>query len=252
MNGRVAIVTGTGQGLGRAFAKGLAAKGAKVVIAEINEAAGTAVADEITADGGDALAIATDVANSESVNNMVEQALCAFSGIDILVNNAALLSKLERKPMIELTDDDWGDALQVNATGAFYCARAVVPAMQKAQWGRIINLSSDTAIFPPIGATFAHYITSKAALIGLTRALARELGSDGITVNAVMPGATETEVNRSAARREHQMVHVVPLQSIPRVEVPEDLVGAVQFLASDDASFITGQCLPVNGGIAFI
>ena len=252
MQGRIAIVTGGGQGLGRAFARGLAAEGATVVIAEINAQNGEKVAAEITGDGGQALAIATDVGNSEDVNATIAQVRAEFGRIDILVNNAASLSQMRRAPVDELTDDEWAKVIQTNLTGAFYCVRAVVPHMRKAKWGRNINLSSDTAIFPPIGATFTHYISSKAALVGLTRSLARELGPDGITVNAIMPGATATEVDRGEERQTHLEKNVLPLQSIPRAEVPDDLVDAVKFLASDAASFITGQCLPVNGGIAFI
>jgi 3-oxoacyl-[acyl-carrier protein] reductase len=123
--------------------------------------------------------------------------------------------------------------------------------MRKAGWGRIINMSSDTVLLPP-PLTYAHYITTKAALVGLTRELARELGPDGITVNAIMPGSTETEVEQSEIVRNNRAKIVVPRQSIPRVEVAEDVVGAAVFLASEEAGFITGQSLPVNGGIAFV
>ena len=251
MEGRVCIVTGSGQGLGRAFAKGFAAQGAVSVIAEINVETAQKVADEITEAGGKAIVLETDVSDSGSVRAMAERTLAEFGRIDILVNNAALLQSIRRVPVDEITDDEWDSVLRVNVTGAFYCARAVVPAMREAGWGRIINLSSDTVLLPP-PLTYAHYVTTKAALVGLTRELARELGPDGITVNAIMPGSTETEVEHGDKVRENRANIVVPRQCIPRVEVPEDLVGAAIFLASDAASFITGQSLPVNGGIAFV
>ncbi len=251
MEDRVCIITGSGQGLGRAFAKRFAELGAVSIIAEINAANAENVAGEITDAGGKALAIETDVGNSSSVQAMAGQVLAEFGRIDILINNAALLHGISRVPVDQITDQEWDDIQRVNVTGAFYCVRAVVPTMRKAGWGRIINMSSDTVLAPP-PMTFAHYVTSKAALVGLTRELARELGADGITVNAIMPGSTETEVNRSEEVVANRLNHVVPRQAIPRVEVADDLVGAALFLASDEAGFITGQSLPVNGGIAFV
>ncbi len=251
MEGRVCIVTGGGQGLGRAFAKGFAAEGAVSVIAEINGDNARNVAAEITGAGGKALAIETDVSDANSVKAMVEQTLEEFGRIDVLVNNAALLQSIRRVPVDEITDEEWDQVLRVNVTGAFYCVRAVVPTMRQAGWGRIINLSSDTALLPP-PIPYAHYVTTKAALVGLTRELARELGPNGITVNAIMPGSTETEVMQNDMVRENRKNNVVPRQCIPRVEVADDLVGAAVFLASDGAAFITGQSLPVNGGIAFV
>ncbi|MDP7626011.1 MAG: SDR family oxidoreductase [Rhodospirillales bacterium] len=251
MEGRVCIITGSGQGLGRAFAKGFTALGAVSIIAEINADNAKRVADEIIEAGGKALAIETDVANSDSVQAMVERTLAEFGRIDVLVNNAALLQSINRVPVDEISNEEWDNVLRVNVTGAFYCVRAVVGTMRKAGWGRIINMSSDTVLLPP-PLTYAHYITTKAALVGLTRELARELGPDGITVNAIMPGSTETEVEQSEIVRNNRAKIVVPRQSIPRVEVAEDVVGAAVFLASEEAGFITGQSLPVNGGIAFV
>ncbi|MDP6642532.1 MAG: SDR family oxidoreductase [Rhodospirillales bacterium] len=251
MEGRVCIVTGSGQGLGRAFALHFASLGAVSVIAEINAANCQSVAAEIIEAGGKALAIETDVADSGSVRAMAERTLAEYGRIDVLVNNAAILQSISRVPVDQISDEEWDKVIRVNVTGAFYCVRAVVPAMREAGWGRIINLSSDTVLLPP-PLTYAHYITSKAALVGLTRELARELGPDGITVNAIMPGSTETEVEQSAKVRDNRANIVVPRQCIPRVEVAEDLVGAAAFLASDAAGFITGQSLPVNGGIAFV
>ena len=251
MEGRVCIITGSGQGLGRAFAKGFAAEGAISVIAEINADNAHNVAQEIADGGGKALALETDVRNSSSVQAMADQVLAEYGRIDILINNAALLQGISRVPVDQITDAEWDDIQRVNVTGAFYCVRAVVPHMRKAGWGRIINMSSDTVLAPP-PMTFAHYVTSKAALVGLTRELAGELGGDGITVNAIMPGSTETEVNRSEEVLQNRIKNVVPRQAIPRVEVAEDLVGAALFLASDQAAFVTGQCLPVNGGLAFV
>ncbi|MDP6173739.1 MAG: 3-oxoacyl-ACP reductase family protein [Rhodospirillales bacterium] len=251
MDGRVCIVTGGGQGLGRAFAKHFAANGAITVIAELIADNGQAVAAEITDANGKALAVATDVGDSASVRAMVEKVMGEFGRVDILINNAALLSSLRRSPLEGISDEEWDQVMRVNITGAFYCARAVAPIMRQAGWGRIINLSSDTALNPP-PLTFAHYVTSKAALVGFTRTLARELGPDGITVNAIMPGSTETEIDRGEAMRENRAINVLPRQAIPRQEVPEDLVGAALFLASEGAGFITGQTLPVNGGLAFV
>ncbi len=245
---KVAIITGGGRGLGRAFAKALAAEGAKVVIAEIDGGSAARVAAEIKDSGGQAYAIETDVRDEGSVNSMVAKTVSKFGGTDILINNAALLGTLTKGPFEELEVHEFEEALKVNVTGAFIVTKAVVNHMRAAKWGRIINMSSDTA---HVGVTgFLHYVSSKAALVGFTRALAREVGPDGITVNAIQPGLTETEVERGPGRAELAKT-IVANQCIPRQEVPDDLVGAVLFFASDEARFITGQTLAVSGGLGF-
>ena len=248
MRDKVAIVTGGGRGLGRAFARALAAKGAAVVIAEIDGRSADRVAKEITDAAGKAYAVETDVSDEASVTAMVATTVAKFGGIDILVNNAALLGTLTKGPFEKLEVDEFETALRVNVIGPFIVTKAVIPHMREAGWGRIINMSSDTAHVGVPG--FIHYVSSKAALVGFTRALARELGPDGITVNAIQPGLTKTEVERGPDRAELAKT-IVANQSIPRQEVPDDLVGAVLFFASDDARFITGQTLAVSGGLGF-
>jgi NAD(P)-dependent dehydrogenase (short-subunit alcohol dehydrogenase family) len=242
---RVAIVTGAGQGLGSAFAKAFAASGAVAVIAERNGERGEVVAAEIATAGGKACAITTDVADPASLENMISIVEQAYARIDILINNAAIFSTLDMRPFEQIPLEEWEAVLKVNVTGPFLCCRAVLPAMRRAQWGRIINMASGAVTLGR--PNYLHYITSKAALVGMTRSMARELGRDGITVNAILPGATSTEIERKTVTPE-QKERIVAMQCIPRPEVPEDLVGSVLFLASDASAFLTGQALTVDGG----
>jgi NAD(P)-dependent dehydrogenase (short-subunit alcohol dehydrogenase family) len=242
LQGRVAIVTGAGQGLGRVFAKAFAMAGAIPVIAERNHDKGSAVAAEI---GNEAFAIHTDVADPASIDSMVAEVDRRFGRIDILVNNAGIFSTLEMRPFEQIPLDEWEHVLRVNVTGPFLCARAVLPAMRRARWGRIINMASGAVTLGR--PNYLHYITSKAALEGMTRSMARELGADGITVNSILPGATFTEIERKTVSPE-QKQRIVAQQCIPRPEVPEDLVGTVLFLASEASAFVTGQGLTVDGG----
>jgi NAD(P)-dependent dehydrogenase (short-subunit alcohol dehydrogenase family) len=245
--GRVAIVTGAGQGIGRVFAKAFALAGAIPVIAEKNADKGAAVAAEITSAGGRALAIATDVADQTSVKNMVAEVERTLGRIDILVNNAAIFSTLEMRPFEEIPLAEWEQVLRVNVTGPFLCAGAVVPAMRRAKWGRIVNIASGAVLLGR--PNYLHYIASKGAIDAMSRSMARELGRDGITVNAVLPGATFTEIERKTVTPE-QKERIIAMQCVPRAEVPEDLVGAVLFLASESSAFVTGQRIVVDGGAA--
>lgn len=250
MSARVVVVTGSGQGIGRAIALRFGASGYRVVLADINLAAAKEAAVEITRTGGEAMAVATDLTDPNSVSGMVAQTVERFGACDILVNNARW-SGLAPTPVHEIKDEEWRRALDVNLTGAFYCVRSVTPHMIASGWGRIINVSSATVRMPP-GRPYAHYITTKAALIGLTRALARELGEYGITVNAILPGSVDTGVERpggiDSADRERRARQT---QAIPRMLKPQDMGGAALFLCSEDASLITGQSLAVDGGFSF-
>jgi 3-oxoacyl-[acyl-carrier protein] reductase len=243
----VALVTGGAQGIGRALSQRFAADGANVVIADLQGDRAAATADEVGAER--ALGVACDVADAASVQAAVDAAVERFGHVDVLVNNAALFSTLDMQPFEEIDLDQWRRVLDVNLTGPFICCRAVAPIMRKLGRGRIVNISSSTVL---MGRPFyAHYVSSKAGVVGLTRALANELGSDGITVNAVMPGYTQTEVPRKTVTPQ-QAEKLVGMQAIQRQLTPDDLVGAIAFLASDDAAFMTGQTLLVDGGVSFL
>lgn len=247
--GKVAIVTGGGQGLGRAFAKAFAAQGACVLVAELNGDKAAAVVEEITAAGGQALAVQTDVADAASTMAMAEAAERSFGGADILINNAAIFSTLKMRPFDEIPLEEWEAVLRVNITGVMLASKSVLPAMRRKQWGRIINLSSAAVT---VGrANYLHYTTSKAAVIGLTRSMAREVGGDGITVNSILPGATPTEVPRETVSAA-QAAQVLQMRCIPRHETPDDLVSAALYLASEGAEFVTGQSLNVDGGMTHL
>src|SRR4029434_10386609 len=166
--------------------------------------------------------------------------------IDILINNAAIFSTLEMRPFDQIPLEEWEAVLRVNVTGAFLCARAVVGAMRRAKWGRIINMASGAVTLGR--PNYLHYITSKAALEGMTRSMARELGADGITVNSILPGATFTEIERKTVTPQ-QKERIISMQCVPRAETPEDLVCAVLFLASEASSFVTGQSINLDGGV---
>ena len=245
VSGRVVIITGAGQGLGRDYALAFAAAGAIPVLAEINGENLRNVASEIEAEGGTALAVETDVGAPASVDAMVAAALDAYGHIDVLINNAAVFATIPRRKFYDIPFDEWNKVLHVNITGSYLCASAVAPAMRQAGQGRIINISSGTV---PQGVPgFMHYVTSKAAIVGMTRVMARELGDDNINVNAVMPGYTETEIDHASMDEDmHQFIQQKRI--LKRPETADDLIGTVLFLASPASSFITGQSIACCGG----
>jgi 3-oxoacyl-[acyl-carrier protein] reductase len=242
LKNRVAIVTGAGQGIGRALALGLAREGAEVVIADINDENAASVKREIEDLGGIALAASTDVSNEDSVQTMVDKSLRQFGKLDILINNAGIfpVSSVE-----EMKEEDWDRVIGTNLVGAFLCSRAVAGKFLHQGSGRIISMTSGRAFQGAKNA--AHYASSKAGIIGFSKSLALELAPRQITVNVICPGITDT-----AQPRGHQSEEQIysQAQKIPlgRIGQPEDLVGTAVFLASDAAAFITGQTVIVNGG----
>jgi NAD(P)-dependent dehydrogenase (short-subunit alcohol dehydrogenase family) len=246
---KVAIVTGGASGIGKALATRLARDGAAVVVADLRNAeeAAAGIARET---GARTLGLTVDVAAEGDVARMAGETVKAFGRIDILVNNAALFSTLEPRPFEKIDAAEWRRVMEVNTLGVFLCCRACVPHLRAAGGGRIINLASGA---PLKGVPLLlHYVSSKGAVIAFTRALAREVGKDGITVNALAPGFTLSEgIVKSAVHVKHGEPSRAS-RAIMRDERPDDLVGAVSFLASADAAFITGQTLVVDGGSAMV
>ena len=245
--GRVAIVTGGAQGIGAAYAKGMAAEGAQIVIADVLD--GTNVVNIIKQQGGEAIDVTTDVADEAACDNMVAEAVKAFGRLDILVNNAALFTSIERSDFDDITVDEWDRVMAVNIRGTWLTAKAAIPEMKKNGYGKIINISSGRAFK---GSThFLHYDASKGAVISITRSLAREVGGDGICVNCIAPGATMSEnVRARNLTKGVTQAATMATRALKREEVPEDLVGACLFLASSDSDFMTGQTMIVDGGSA--
>ena len=244
LGGRVAIVTGGARHIGAAYCRRLAEEGAAVVVADILD--GASVADEIGAKGGKALALKIDVSKEADTQRMAAEAVKAFGRIDILVNNAAIFINIQRHPFYEISAEEWDHVCAVNIKGPFLCAKAVFPQMKEQKSGKIINISSSTAYWGT--PNFLHYVVSKAALIGMTRALAREVGDYGICVNSIAPGLVEHEgQNAPKALSELQL----KARSIKRLQTPDDLMGTLVFLASSDSDFMTGQAIVVDGGSVF-
>jgi NAD(P)-dependent dehydrogenase (short-subunit alcohol dehydrogenase family) len=235
LDGKVAIVTGGAQGIGAAIASGLEAEGATVAIADLNPP-----------EGG----IRADVASEEDVSRMVDEVLERHGRIDILVNNAGLYASLEMRPFTQIPLEEWNRVLEVNVASMFLTCRAVVPVMREQGGGKIVNISSGT---PFRGVPFLlHYVTSKGAIVALTRALAKELGKDSIHVNCVAPGFTMSEGVRSNPKVVEALRDAsIAARTIRRDQLPEDVVGAVVFLCTPAADFITGQTMVIDGGQYF-
>ena len=244
LSNRVAIVTGGGRGIGRTIALKLAEVGATVVVNDIGEASPVdSVAEEIKAMGGQSLAVLADVSSSSDVARLVEETIAAYGKVDILVNNAGIARD---QLIIRMSDEDWDRVLSVNLKGAFLCARAVLRHMIKQRWGRIISIASIVGLVGNPGQ--ANYASAKAGIIGLTRTVAKEVASRGITANAIAPGFIDTEMTQRLEEDwKQQLKKQIPLGYFGS---PRDVAEAVAFLASEEARYITGQVLSVDGGMA--
>jgi len=244
LEGKVAVVTGAAQGIGRAIADGLAAEGARIVVADLRgaEEAATAYA------GGVGLTV--DVSDEAQVARLVDETLARCGGLDVLVNNAGLYASLQMRSFTEIPLREWQQVMDVNVASMFLTCRAAVPAMRERGGGAIVNISSGT---PFRGVPFLlHYVTSKGAIVAFTRALAKELGRDGIRVNCVAPGFTMSDGVKEHPEVIEQLRDVsVAARTIQRDQEPEDVVGAVAYLAGPAASFVTGQTIVIDGGQYF-
>ena len=252
LHDKVAIITGAGSGMGRAAANLFAAEGARVVVADIDEPAAVKVAKEVnTQTDAKSLSVKVDVANEASTQTMVKTILDQYGHIDILVNNAAIFATIpmNRGGIDTIDPAEWDRMMAVNLKGLFFCCRAVLPAMRKQKSGKIVNISSGTALNGSAGRI--HYVTSKAGVIGFTRTLAREVGDDNINVNAIAPGSTLSEDNPSEEILKMRGARVAD-RCLKRVQLPKDLVGTVLFLSSPLSDFMTGQTVAVDGGVAFL
>jgi len=240
--GKVAIITGASRGIGRSIALALAAKGAKIVAVDIDQAATEAVVAEIKQLGAEAVAVQGNVTVAEDADKMIEAAVQAFSRVDILVNNAGITRD---GLLLRMKDEDWDAVLTVNLKGAFICTRAVAKVMTKQRSGRIINIASVVGQMGNAGQ--ANYCASKAGLIGLTKSNARELAKRSITVNAVAPGFIATAMTDALPEKvRDELTAQIPLE---RLGSPEDIANAVLFLAAEASGYITGQVIAVNGGM---
>jgi NAD(P)-dependent dehydrogenase (short-subunit alcohol dehydrogenase family) len=244
LDGKVALVTGAAQGIGRAIADGLSGEGARIVVADLRGAEDAAGAYA----GGVGLTV--DVADEAAVEGMVAETLERCGGLDVLVNNAGLYASLAMRPFTEIPLDEWRRVMDVNVASMFLTCRAAVPAMRERGGGAIVNISSGT---PFRGVPFLlHYVTSKGAIVAFTRALARELGRDGIRVNCVAPGFTMSDGVKEHPEVIDQLRDVsVAARTIQRDQLPDDVVGAVAYLAGPAASFVTGQTIVIDGGQYF-
>ncbi|MFI8998267.1 SDR family oxidoreductase [Streptomyces sp. NPDC053542] len=240
---RTVVITGAGRGLGEAMARRAAADGHRVVVAELDAERGTRVADELRAEGHDAHFLPCDVADPDSVAAMAER-VAELGPLHGLVNNAGLANGVGGKEFQDIGIDAWDRIMTVNARGPWLVARALLPQLLAAGIGRIVNLASDAALYG--SPRLAHYIASKGAVIALTRAMARELGDRGITVNAVAPGITECEATENVPAERHELYRLN--RAISRTQQPDDLTGVVAFLLGEESRYLTGQVIAVNGG----
>lgn len=244
---RVVLITGAGGGLGRAFAEGFAAQGDRVVVADIDGPGAERTVEVLVGRGAEALAVTVDVTSADSVRAMVDSLIARFGRLDVVVNNAAIYATLTRTPFTDIDPAEWDRVMGVNAKGTWLVSAAAFPHLTS-PGGRIINIASATVMSgSPL---WMHYVASKAAVIGMTRVMAREVGAAGVTVNAIAPGFTLTEA--SLGLLEDAETYGVDRGAIKRAGQPDDIVGTALFLASDQAGYLTGQTIVVDGGKQFL
>jgi NAD(P)-dependent dehydrogenase (short-subunit alcohol dehydrogenase family) len=244
LDGKVAVVTGAAQGIGRAIAEGLAAEGARIVVADL------AGAEDAARSFKDGVGLTVDVADEQDVQRMVDETVAQCGGLDILVNNAGLYASLEMRPFDQIPLEEWRNVMDVNVASMFLTCRAALPAMRERGGGKIVNISSGT---PFRGVPFLlHYVTSKGAIVAFTRALAKELGKDKVLVNCVAPGFTLSAGVEAHPEVVEKLRDVsVSARTIQRDQVPEDVAGAVVYLCGPGSDFVTGQTIVIDGGQYF-